>query len=70
MRFKKDQRQPVHWCTDNSQDRGKRKYIMRFEIRYFFVEIGLSPKGLTPSQEKISDFKPHYILSLSTGLRA
>ena len=45
MRFKKDQRQPVHWCTDNSQGRGKRKYIMRFEIRNFFLEIGLSPLG-------------------------
>ena len=32
--------------------RGKRKHIMRFEIRYFFLEIGLSPKGLTQSQEK------------------
>ena len=27
----------------------KWKYIMRFEIRYFFLEIGLSPKGLTQS---------------------
>ena len=25
---------------------------MRFEFRYFFLEIGLSPKGLTQSQEK------------------
>ena len=25
---------------------------MRFEIRYFFLEIGLSPKGLTQYQEK------------------
>ena len=25
---------------------------MRFEIRYFFLEFGLSPKGLTQSQEK------------------
>ena len=33
---------------------------MRFEIRYFFIEIGL----------KVCNFKPHYILSLSTGLRA
>ena len=30
----------------------KWKYIMRFEIRYFFLEIGLSPSGLTQSQEK------------------
>ena len=28
-------------------DRGKRKYIMRFEIRYFLLEIGLSPSHLT-----------------------
>ena len=33
-------------------DRGKRKYIMRFEIRYFLLEIGLSPWGLTQPQEK------------------
>ena len=33
---------------------------MRFEIRYFFIEIGL----------KVCNFKPHYILSLSTGLCA
>ena len=32
--------------------RGKRKHIMRFEIRYFFLEIGLSPSGLTQPQEK------------------
>ena len=43
---------------------------MRFEIRYFFLEIGLSPLGLTKPQEKVSNFKPHYMLSLSTGLRA
>ena len=30
----------------------KWKDIMRFEIRYFFLEIGLSPKGLTQFQEK------------------
>ena len=30
----------VYWRT---QARGKRKNIMRFEIRYFFLEIGLSP---------------------------
>ena len=36
-----------------TQARGKQKYIMRFEIRYFFLEIGLSPKGLTQSEEKI-----------------
>ena len=24
----------------------KWKYIMRFEIRYFFLEIGLSPNGM------------------------
>ena len=31
------------------QARGKQKYIMIFEIRYFFLEIGLSPSpsGLT-----------------------
>ena len=29
----------------------KWKYIMRIEIRYFFLEIGLGP-GLTLSQEK------------------
>ena len=39
----------VYWRT---QARGKRKYIMRFEIRYFFLEIGLSPSGLTQPQEK------------------
>ena len=39
----------VYWHT---QARGKRKYIMRFEIRYFFLEIGLSPSGLTQPQEK------------------
>ena len=39
----------VYWHT---QARGKRKYVMRFEIRYFFLEIGLSPSGLTQSQEK------------------
>ena len=43
---------------------------MRFEIRYFFLEVGLSLKGLTQSEEIISIFKPHYIFSLSTGLRA
>ena len=31
--------------------RGKRKHIMRFEIRYFYLQIGLSP-GLTQSKEK------------------
>ena len=30
----------------------KWKYIMRFEIRHFFLEIGLSPSDLTHSQEK------------------
>ena len=29
----------VYWRT---QARGKRKNIMRFEIRYFFLEVGLS----------------------------
>ena len=43
---------------------------MRFEIRNFFLEIGLSPKGLTTLQDKVSNFKPHYILSLFTGLHA
>ena len=44
---------------------------MRFEIRYFFLEIGLSLKGLTLTLERnVFNFKPHYILSLSTGLRA
>ena len=31
--------------------RGKREYVMRLEIRYFFLEIRLS-LGLTQSQEK------------------
>ena len=35
----------------------KWKYIMRFEIRYFFLWIGLSPKGLTKSQEKSFKFQ-------------
>ena len=39
----------VYWRT---QARGKRKYIMRFEIRYFFLDIELSPSGLTQPQEK------------------
>ena len=43
---------------------------MRFEIRYFFLEIGLSPSGLTQSQEKVSNFKPHYILPLPNGMVA
>ena len=43
---------------------------MRFEIRYFFLEIGLSSKGLTQSPEKGYNCKPHYILSLAAGLRA
>ena len=34
----------VYWRT---QARGKRKNIMRFEIRYFFLEVGLSSKVLT-----------------------
>ena len=55
----------VYWRT---QANGNRKYIIRFEIRYFFLEIVLSPSDLTQSQEKVSIFKPHYILSLSTGL--
>ena len=33
------------------QARGKRKY-MRFEIRYFFLEIGLSPSGLPNLKKK------------------
>ena len=41
---------------------------MRFEIRYFFLEVGLSPKGLTHSQEKNNLI--YYILLLSMGLRA
>ena len=36
----------------------KWKYMMRFEIRYFFLK------------KKVFNFKPHYILSLSTGLPA
>ena len=36
---------------------------MRFEIRYFFLEIGLSPK-------KVSDFKPHHILPFPKGMVA
>ena len=31
--------------------RGKQKHIMRFEIWYFFLEIGLRSSGLTQSQE-------------------
>ena len=39
---------------------------MRFEIREFFLEIGLRPKSLKPNvKKKVSNFKPHYILSLS-----
>ena len=37
----------------------KWKYIMRFEIRYFFLEIGLSP-----------NFKPHYFLPIPNGMVA
>ena len=28
---------------------------------------GVCPKGLTQSQEKVSNFKPHYMLLLSKG---
>ena len=35
----------------------KWKDIMRFEIRYFFLEVGLSPKGLTQTQEKSISFQ-------------
>ena len=45
----KEHARTVYWRT---QARGKQKYIMRFEIRYFFLEIGLSPSGLTQPQEK------------------
>ena len=38
----------------------KWKYIMMFEIRYFYLEIGLSPKGLTQSQESYSRKLPNY----------
>ena len=48
----------------------KWKYILKFEIKYLFLEIWSSPKGLTQSQKKVSHFKPHYMLSLSTGWRA
>ena len=34
----------VYWRT---QARGKRKHITRFDIRYFFLEVGLSLSGLT-----------------------
>ena len=47
--------------------RGKEKYKMNFGIRYFFLETGLSPSGLTKSQENVSNFKPHYILPLLNG---
>ena len=33
---------------------------MRFEIRYFYLEIGLSLKGLTQSQESYSRKLPNY----------
>ena len=36
-----------------TQAHGKRKYILRFESIYSFVNIGLSPSGLTQSQQKI-----------------
>ena len=42
---------PVRKCVRHHSVR-KWKYVMRFEIRYFFLEVGLSPKGLTQSQEK------------------
>ena len=43
---------------------------MRFEIRYFSLEVGLSP-GLNPiSKKKISNFKLHYILPLPNGMVA
>ena len=59
----------MHYIVTHAS-RGKPKYIVRFEIMYFFLELGLSPKGLTQAQEKVYNFKPHYILWLSTGLRA
>ena len=50
-----------HWtvrqCVRHHSVR-KWKDIIRFEIRYFFLK------------KKVSKFKPHYMLSLSTGLRA
>ena len=42
----------AHIVYLRTQARGKRKHIMRFEIRYFFLEVGLSPLGLTQPQEK------------------
>ena len=45
---------PVRECVRHHSVR-KWKDIQRFEIRYFFIEVGL---------------KPHYILLLSTSLRA
>ena len=40
---------------------------MRFEIRYFFLEI----EGLNRiSRKKVSNFEPHNILLLSKGLHA
>ena len=47
----------LYWCT---QARGKRKNVLRFEIRHFFLEI----------QEKVSNFKPHFTLPLPNGLVA
>ena len=37
----------------------KLKYIMRFEIRYLFLEIGLSPKVSTQSQTSLYTFAFH-----------
>ena len=35
--------QNVRFESCSMLDRGKRKHIMRFEIRYFLLEVGLSP---------------------------
>ena len=37
----------LYSCALRTQARGKRKYIMRFEIRYFFLEIGLISNLIT-----------------------
>ena len=44
--------------------RGKRKYVMRFEIRYFFLEIGLRPRA-----SMLKPYSVYYYLSFTHFLR-
>ena len=40
------------------------------QLLHFFLEIGLSPSGITQSQVKVDNFKPHYILPFLNGMVA